>query len=525
MSITVDRISKWGIEGWAINSINFKNVTVTFEIDGNPLRSVNSNRYRKDLQKVREDGQLAFQIRIGHELRDKICVTSDCVLVSSIGERHNIDLNGTNNAPFNPLNVHGERLALNKDGYLVVPFANMSDFNKARLLDYMTLLGGILEHKGYPSFLAYGSLLGSIRGKSLIPHDDDIDLAVFVGRDLDIEMIEDESINLCKILVASGYSYHRFSVGQIQAISEDLHIDLFLSWSSGTRYFLNYAINGEIELSSVFPLSKGELEGREFFVPNQYNAFLEHLYGENWRTPISDFSWERAGKNPEVDKDLLENSLAWNREHGKVSDKLYIPSQFAVFALERTLVELNQEIDLIIDLGCGRGADMSLFSHHCHYLVGVDFSTTALEMLSDGDNIFSLNYNLEDKLALAQLIIYLSDLISKYHLRSCLIYSRQLFEYLSERSIKNLMASISGLSALFLSSIVFVEIGNEQSELCDINACSFTPNDSSCMTFDELIELARSLGFDITLEATSVSFSSGINPNRNVAWMEARMSQ
>lgn len=372
MTISIDLVCETGILGWAIGEGGSEEpVVLQLEVDGHAIAEVKANRFREDLTSVRPDGCLAFEIPIVPEILPSIPRDARGRIVGSNGEVAEIRLPGTGSAQFNPLNCKGERLTLNKDGYLTVRFRDMTETSRLQLLGYTNLLIRDLDAQGYPSFLAYGTLLGCIRGGDFIPHDDDVDLGVYFGEMTDASEIDARSAALTLKMEALGYHVHRFSIGQIQISRGLQHVDLFAAWSIGGRFFLNFAVNGEVPTSTIFPLATATLRRIEFPVPADSPAFCAAIYGPDWRTPKPGFRWQREGMNPVVDKDLNAELVYWDRVYSTQPPVSTLPSQFAVFVAGE-LTQSFGTVDVLLDVGCGNARDTGFLAGFAHHTIGVD---------------------------------------------------------------------------------------------------------------------------------------------------------
>ena len=79
----------------------------------------------------------------------------------------------------------------------------------------------LFDKIGLPIFLAYGTLLGAVREKSLILGDEDVDVYVTDERKLydNIPWLSDNGLCLCRLYEGSLYSFK---------INKDAYIDVYI---------------------------------------------------------------------------------------------------------------------------------------------------------------------------------------------------------------------------------------------------------------------------------------------------------
>jgi len=149
---------------------------------------------------------------------------------------------------------------------------------------------------GYEAFLNSGTLLGVVRDKRLIDHDDDIDLAVLLkARSSAAAAVE---------WLALRDRLHRDGLLDEAAITdpsilkllpvEATQIDLFPAWSEQGRLFVYPHTCGELAVADVLPLGICEVTGNP--VPADPEKMLALNYGADWRVPdpYFKFPWAQA---------------------------------------------------------------------------------------------------------------------------------------------------------------------------------------------------------------------------------------
>jgi len=139
-------------------------------------------------------------------------------------------------------------------------------------------------------WLEYGTLLGAIREKNFLVHDNnDIDIGLNQKNYWKVrELLDNHNTLKCKRLWRTEITIHE---------SDDVHLDLFFFTEKNnmmyTSAFLGNKIQGGINIESgmkylkenIYPLKNINVFHHRFSVPNNSEAHCEENYGENWKIP------------------------------------------------------------------------------------------------------------------------------------------------------------------------------------------------------------------------------------------------
>lgn len=149
--------------------------------------------------------------------------------------------------------------------------------DKEKAFENLCLFKKIADRNGFRFFLAYGTLLGAIREKDFIDHDEDIDL----GADYqDVELF----MSMLFELRDHGFEVARWDDrGLISIIRNNEYIDIYFFKEYNDKLLINC---GE-PLPKKFLDNQGviEFKGVEFNAPADTVGAVEYWYGKDWQTP------------------------------------------------------------------------------------------------------------------------------------------------------------------------------------------------------------------------------------------------
>ncbi|RBW60527.1 hypothetical protein DS909_03635 [Phaeobacter gallaeciensis] len=174
-----------------------------------------------------------------------------------------------------------------------------SDENHDSIWDHIRQLSVELEKEGLSVFINSGTLLGYVRSKKLIEHDDDIDLAVVLSANSVSEVVREwvaleatlERLDLLdhvnnEIVKHKGF-YKLRTIG-------DYQVDLFPAWEVDGKFFVWPHTFGNLDREDVLPLEETNIDGVK--MPARPSRMLKLNYGDDWMIPNKfwSFNWSKA---------------------------------------------------------------------------------------------------------------------------------------------------------------------------------------------------------------------------------------
>lgn len=272
-----------------------------------------------------------------------------------------------------------------EEGYL---FSQTGDLQLSKQLDkewqhsvlslYERVSTVVREKHGYDPFVVFGTLLGVVREGNFIGHDVDFD-AAYLSRHTNGRMAAQELRDIAFSLIDAGMDVEgrRTTLHIHHEDDPTRRIDLFhLYFDENDNLVVPFGVAGTSEITREswgYPES-ADLAGHVVHLPPNPEALVEHLYGQNWRTPIPGFDWEHAR--------VKQDREGWLPADFR--EEVYWANFYARTDLEggSTFFDaISRRDDLpwtVVDIGCGDGRDAFAFARAGRQVIGLDRSHVAV---------------------------------------------------------------------------------------------------------------------------------------------------
>jgi len=189
--------------------------------------------------------------------------------------------------------------------YQFVPiYVGMKTLDKEIARENLLLLKALLDEHGIPFCLAFGTLLGAVREKDFIAHDEDIDLMMLKGN-------RDQLLALLWRLQEKGFEVARYEPrGLLSIIRKGEYIDFYFFEEYPEDRSLYHCCRDLCPKEFLDDTTLLPFQGADFQVPKDYERYLAYTYGEDWRTPIPMYNFQQPNWKRKVNI-ALQYAKAW----------------------------------------------------------------------------------------------------------------------------------------------------------------------------------------------------------------------
>ncbi len=386
----LESLSQKSISGWIEPNADGSPTALLLKINEQSLGTYTASGFREDLKRVVPDGKCQFKIGLRLDDERFLKYVPQNAVLRLIDQETNETvveqaLAGGQSQGELFANEFGESyISYGKGEGFIIPLANRTEEWWDSVLNASERFFEKARAAGYDAQIAYGALLGNIREKSFVPHDDDIDITLNCGETEDMVKASLEFSR--RLEQISGSAVRKASNGQahvhFREFARPVTIDVFAAWTHAGKYYQNFTIAGNLPASDVYPSVETDSMGRTFPIPRNAENMLEAIYGPGWKVPDPGFKWQRPKKvseyfsllhnyNQQANKDYWEGYYGRQKEKAKAFPTP--PSQFSTFA-----TDFLDRDDLIVEFGCGNARDSLFFSSYGWQVLASDYSREAV---------------------------------------------------------------------------------------------------------------------------------------------------
>lgn len=140
----------------------------------------------------------------------------------------------------------------------------------------LLLFKSILDKHNIPFGIIFGTLLGAVREKNFISHDEDVDVYILnENRELLLELLFE--------FKEHGFEVARYDDNLLSLIRDNDYIDIYFFRKNilGNRVCASFILNSDY----FKKFDRIEFLNEEFNAPFRHIKFLEKAYGRDWMIP------------------------------------------------------------------------------------------------------------------------------------------------------------------------------------------------------------------------------------------------
>jgi len=244
---------------------------------------------------------------------------------------------------------------------------------------YTTVREVIAERFGYDVFIAYGTLLGSVREGGYISHDADFDSA-YISRHHTGREAAEELMDVAMALIDAGLEVDlRQRLLHVHDPEDTSYrIDVFhLYFDPDGRLRFPWGVAGTRSYTEgdFVGTEQVDLPGGKVLRPINPEPLVAHIYGDDWRLPKPAFHWPHARTDVADDAVLTiaqRDRIYWSNFYAH-----HTSTEGSTFFA--ALGTVDQLPDVVVDIGCGVGHDSVAFAQTGRTVLGIDQSVVAVD--------------------------------------------------------------------------------------------------------------------------------------------------
>jgi SAM-dependent methyltransferase len=221
-----------------------------------------------------------------------------------------------------------------------------------------------------------------VREGKLIGHDSDADLGYVSEKTHPADVVL-ESFRIQRALADMGYPITRYSGAAFKVDVKEgdgsvRGLDVFGGFMMNDHLYLMGEIGTPFKREWIFPLGTTTLEGRTLPAPANTDEFLTATYGPSWRVPDPAYVFE----TPESTHRRLNGWFRGTRVNRERWDRTYSAHNLCAVDLTASrfahaVARREEGAPLIVDIGCGTGADALFYARRGTRVIGLDYVVRA----------------------------------------------------------------------------------------------------------------------------------------------------
>jgi len=299
----VEVVSEDTISGWCYSTDSDGPAVVKLYVDDIFIRSRRADNTRADIQNGGGPAISGFKFPMAAKLLKHLPQDGQVRVVVGDGNFELPFLKGT--APYlhGGSNDNGDTLrSMLSDKWHIDHWCNLQvSFGKdptmiVKMLDFYCDMKSFFHiAAGFDLYLTGGNLLGLVREKKFLDHDDDVDASFCVRAETPEEAADrffDVFDDLVPKLYALGYTANLLTTGQFHVARKgESWLDVFLGWNTSDKHWYRFTGAGGYLGANTVPTREIDYLGRRVLIPLYAEKELDLTYGEGWKDPDPHFFW------------------------------------------------------------------------------------------------------------------------------------------------------------------------------------------------------------------------------------------